>query len=69
MKRCMVVGASFVHHFIRATIKSKREPFACTHERLTIDRKWSQDEQAELWCKPGEFSTLSFGQRLPPGMW
>src|SRR5262249_50689578 len=64
MKRCMVVGASFVHHFIRATIKSKREPFACTHERLTIDRKWSQAEQAELWCKPSEFFTLSVGQRL-----
>ena len=64
VKRCMVVGASFVHHFIRATIKSKREPFACTHERWKIDRKWSQAEQAELWCKPAEFSTASFGQRL-----
>jgi GT2 family glycosyltransferase len=64
MKRCMVVGASFVHHFIRATIKSKREPFGCTHERWTIDRKWSQSEQAELWCKPSEFSTPSFTQRL-----
>jgi len=64
MKRCMVVGVSFVHHFIRATIKSKREPFACTHERWTIDRKWSQAEQAELWCKPAELTTSSFGKRL-----
>ena len=64
VKRCMVVGASFVHHFIRATIKSKREPFACTHERWTIDQKWSQAEQAELWCKPAEFSASSVGQRL-----
>ena len=64
MKRCTVVGASFVHHFIRATVKSKREPFACTHERWTIDRKWSQAEQAELWCKPAEFSAPSSGQRL-----
>jgi GT2 family glycosyltransferase len=64
VKRCMVIGATFVHHFIRATIKSKREPFACTHERWTIDRKWSHAEQAELWCKPAEFSTASFGQRL-----
>jgi hypothetical protein len=53
-----------VHHFIRATIKSKREPFACTHERWTIDRKWSQAEQAELWCKPAEFSTLFIGKRV-----
>ena len=64
MKRCMVVGASFVHHFIRATMKSKREPFACTYERLTIDRKWSQAEQTELWCKSAEFATSSLGQRL-----
>ncbi len=64
VRRCMVVGASFVHHFIRATIKSKREPFACTHERLTIDQKWSRAEQAELWCKPAEFAVLSPGQRL-----
>ena len=64
VKRCMVAGASFVHHFIRATMKSKREPFACNHERWTIDQKWSQAEQAELWCKPDEFSTSSSGQRL-----
>jgi GT2 family glycosyltransferase len=64
MKRCMVVGASFVHHFIRATVKSEREPFACTHERLTIDRKWNQAEQADLWCKPTEFAASSARQRL-----
>ena len=64
VRRCMVVGASFVHHFIRATVKSKPEPFACTHERWTIDRKWSRSEQAELWCKPAEFSTSSLDQRL-----
>jgi hypothetical protein len=50
--------------FIRATVKSKREPFACTHERLTIDRKWNQAEQAELWCKPAEFAPSSAGQRF-----
>ena len=64
MKRCMVVGDSFVHHFIRATVKSKREPFACTHERWMIDRKWSQAEQAELWYKPAEFAAESVGQQL-----
>ena len=51
----------YVHHFIRATVKSKREPFACTHERITIDRKWNQAEQAELWCKPAEFAPSSAG--------
>ncbi|MBA5867392.1 MAG: glycosyltransferase [Nitrospira sp. CR1.3] len=59
--RCMVVGATFVHHFIRATIKSKREPFACTHERWSIDQKWDKAEQTRLWCKPEEFSQASFG--------
>jgi GT2 family glycosyltransferase len=57
--RCMVVGAAFVHHFIRATVKSKREPFACTHDRWSIDQKWDQAEQARLWCKPEEFSKQS----------
>ena len=41
-----------------------REPFACTPEKWTIDRKWSQAEQAALWCKPAEFSSSSFGQQL-----
>ena len=48
----------------RECARGPEEPFACTHERLTIDRKWSQAEQAELWCKPDEFSTSSSGQRL-----
>ena len=61
VKRVMVLGTTFVHHFIRATMKSKREPFACTHERWSIDRKWSAAEQASLWCKPEEF--------LPPSPW
>jgi GT2 family glycosyltransferase len=61
VKRVMVLGATFVHHFIRATLKSKREPFACAHERWSIDQKWSHSEQASLWCKPGEF--------LPPSPW
>jgi GT2 family glycosyltransferase len=59
VRRCMVVGATFVHHFIRATVKSKREPFACTHERWSIDQKWDKAEQARLWCKPDEFSDQS----------
>jgi GT2 family glycosyltransferase len=56
VRRCMVVGGPFVHHFIRATVKSKPEPFACTHERWSIDRKWDRAEQIRLWCKPEEFA-------------
>jgi GT2 family glycosyltransferase len=59
VRRVMVLGATFVHHFIRATMKSKREPFACTHELWSINQKWNQAEQAQLWCKPEEFSHQS----------
>ena len=58
VRRCMVVGASFVHHFMRATLKGKREPFACAHEKLSIDQKWDKAEQARLWCKPAELSAV-----------
>jgi GT2 family glycosyltransferase len=54
--RVMVVGSSYVHHFIRATVKSRPEPFACTHPRLSIDEKWPRDEQAKLWYKPWDFA-------------
>jgi GT2 family glycosyltransferase len=64
VRRCMVVGDTFVHHFIRATMKSRREPFACAHERWSIDRKWDQAEQAVLWCKPQEFVSPSVGQTV-----
>ncbi|HJT22196.1 MAG TPA: glycosyltransferase [Nitrospira sp.] len=64
VRRCMVAGDTFVHHFIRATMKSKREPFACTHERWSIDRKWDKAEQAALWCKPQEFVSPSVGQTV-----
>jgi hypothetical protein len=59
VRRVMVLGSTFVHHFIRATMKSKREPFACTHERQSIDQKWSAADQASLWCKPEEFLSPS----------
>ncbi|HEU4686190.1 MAG TPA: glycosyltransferase [Nitrospira sp.] len=64
VRRCMVVGDIFVHHFIRATVKGQREPFACTHERWSIDRKWDKAEQAALWCKPKEFAAAAWGGRL-----
>lgn len=66
VRRCMVVGATFVHHFMRATLKGKREPFACDHPKLSIDDKWEKTEQAKLWCKPAEFASgpPAYGQRL-----
>ncbi len=55
--RVMTIGWSYVHHFIRATVKARPEPFACRHARLSIDEKWSREEQARLWYKPWDFIT------------
>jgi len=54
VRRCMIVGGSYVHHFMRATVNAKPEPHACRHERLSIDQKWPREEQARLWFKPEE---------------
>jgi len=62
VRRCKIFGGSFVHHFIRATVKGKREPFACTHPRLSIHDKWTKEEQEKLWYKPNDFRVLP-GQR------
>ncbi len=53
--RCMIVGGSYVHHFMRATVRGKPEPYACRHPRLAIDDKWTREKQASLWCKPQDF--------------
>ena len=55
VRRSMIFGGCYVHHFMRATATGKREPFVCTHPRLSIDEKWSRAEQARLWYKPEEF--------------
>jgi glycosyltransferase involved in cell wall biosynthesis len=55
VRRSMIFGGCYVHHFMRATVKGKREPFGCTHPRLSIDEKWRREEQARLWYKPEDF--------------
>ena len=47
--RIKTVCWSYVHHFIRATLKSKPEPFACKHPKLTIKEKWSQEQLEKYW--------------------
>lgn len=59
VRRCMVVGGSFVHHFIRATIKGKPRPFGCYHPRRMIDEKWGKAEQVRLWYKPEYIQRVS----------
>jgi hypothetical protein len=55
VRRCKIYGGCYVHHFIRATVKGKREPFACTHPRVSIHEKWSPEEQERLWYKSNYF--------------
>ncbi len=53
VRRYMMVGGGYVHHFVRATVKGRREPFACTHPRLSIDEKWTSDDQRRLTFRSG----------------
>jgi GT2 family glycosyltransferase len=59
VRRCKIFGGCYVHHFIRATVKGKREPFACTHPRVSIHEKWSSREQEQLWYKANYFRPVS----------
>ena len=47
----MILGASYVHHFIRLTDSNvKRSPVICGHDRhLTIEEKWAIRDVQELW--------------------
>lgn len=47
----MIIGGSYVHHFIRATKrKGVREPRYCNHPpHLKVEEKWSRDEIIEFW--------------------
>lgn len=62
--RCKIVGGCYVHHFMRATLKGKPEPFNCIHPRLSIDEKWEREEQARLWFKPDDFRSPLSGYFL-----
>src|SRR5256712_2430943 len=55
VRRSMIFGGCYVHHFMKVTATAKHEPFVCTHPQLSVDEKWSRAEQARLWYKPGEF--------------
>jgi GT2 family glycosyltransferase len=59
VRRYMMVGGAYVHHFVRATMKGRREPFACTHPRLSIDEKWTSDEQTRLTFRSNAGQTSS----------
>lgn len=47
----MIIGGSYVHHFIRATKrKGVREPRYCNHPpHMKVEEKWSIEEIIEFW--------------------
>lgn len=50
----MVVCQAYVHHFIRATVKSEGLRFTCTHPRLSVEEKWGRPALQRLWSDPEE---------------
>lgn len=54
VKRVMTVCWSYVHHFVRATVKNNPEPFACVHPTLSIEEKWGMEAVRRLWSDPEE---------------
>ena len=53
----MILGDSYVHHFIRATKRKKgfREPRICNHPpHINIEEKWSLFEISEYWPFPNQ---------------
>ncbi len=52
--RVMTVCCAYVHHFIRTTLKSHPQPFACAHPRRSVEEKWAREEIGRLWPFPHE---------------
>jgi len=64
VRRCMVVGGVYVHHFIRATLKGKPAQFSCLHPRMALDEKWDSETKKRLWFDPREIEPPNSGS--PP---
>lgn len=60
----LIIGDSYVHHFIRATQNKKnREPVTCSHSpHLTVEEKWKKGDIVSFWPfpeqRPGYRKTL-----------
>ena len=42
IRRPMVAGWVYVHHYVQATRRGERAPFTCAHPKLTVQEKWGQ---------------------------
>ncbi len=59
VRRFMMVGGVYVHHFIRATLKGKPARFSCLHPRISIDEKWDFETKKQLWFDSREIEPPS----------
>jgi len=61
VRRFMMVGGVYVHHFIRATVKGKPAQFSCLHPRISLDEKWDFETKKQLWFDPREIEPTGSG--------
>jgi GT2 family glycosyltransferase len=61
VRRFMMVGGVYVHHFIRATVKGKPAQFSCRHPRISLDEKWDYETKKKLWFDPREIEPAGPG--------
>lgn len=54
VRRVTTICWSYVHHFIRATLKNNPMPFACVHPKISIEEKWGIEEVRRLWSDSEE---------------
>ena len=67
--RSMTVCWSYVHHFIRTTLKSHPAPFSCEHPKRTIEEKWDRETIQRLWPFPHEIRRRPSPLREPLSYW
>jgi GT2 family glycosyltransferase len=63
--RIMTVSWSYMHHFIRTTLKSNPEPFACNHSKLRLEEKWDRKTIKALWSPAYEYVERPSFYRYP----
>jgi GT2 family glycosyltransferase len=67
--RVMTVCWAYLHHFIRTTLKSNPEPFACTHPKNSIEEKWDKETVKRLWPFPNEVQERPSFYKEPINYW
>jgi hypothetical protein len=69
LHRVMTVCWAYLHHFIRTTLKSIPEPFACTHPKHSGEEKWDKETVKTLWPFPNEVQERPSFYKEPMNYW